>query len=48
MNKKLISMLLAVLMVFSMFTGLGVSAYADDEALTTTYTMTQGDTPEES
>ena len=44
MNKKLISMLLAVLMVFSMFTGLGVSAYADDETLTTTYTMKQGDT----
>ena len=43
MNKKLISMLLAVLMVISMFSGLSVSAYAD-ETLTTTYTMTQGDT----
>ena len=36
-------MLLAVLMVISMFSGLSVSAYAD-ETLTTTYTMTQGDT----
>lgn len=44
MNKKLISMLLAVLMVISMFSGLSVSAYADDAALTTTYTMKQGDT----
>lgn len=42
MKKKLISMLLAVLMIASLFSGMSVSAYADDEVIT--YTMKQGDT----
>lgn len=43
MKKRLISMLLAVLMVASLFTGVSVSAYADDSD-TISYTMKQGDT----
>lgn len=44
MKKRLISMLLTVLMVASLFGGMSVSAYADDEYKTTEYTLKSGDT----
>lgn len=44
MKKKLISMLLAVLMVASLFAGTSVSAYADETEQVIEYTMKQGDT----
>ena len=44
MKKRLISMLLAVLMVVSLFSGMSVSAYADNATYNTIkYTMTAGD-----
>ena len=44
MKKRLISMLLAVLMVVSLFSGLSVSAYADNATYNTIrYTLVQGD-----
>lgn len=45
MKKRLISILLTLLMVMSMFTGMSVSAYADDgtEELYVDYTLAQGD-----
>lgn len=43
MKKKLISMLLAVLMIASLFSGMSISAYADDDNVIS-YTMKQGDT----
>ena len=44
MKKRLISMLLTVLMVASLFGGMSVSAYADEEYATTEYTLKEGDT----
>lgn len=44
MKKRLISMLLAVLMVASLFGGMSVSAYADEEYETQEYTVKEGDT----
>ena len=44
MKKRLISMLLAVLMVASLFGGMSISAYADGEYATTEYTLKEGDT----
>ena len=44
MKKRLISMLLAVLMVVSLFSGMSVSAYADNATYNTIkYTMVAGD-----
>ena len=44
MKKRLISMLLAVLMVVSLFSGISVSAYADNATYSTIkYTMVAGD-----
>ena len=45
MKKRLISILLTLLMVMSMFTGMSVSAYADDgmEELYVDYTLAPGD-----
>ena len=44
MKKRLISMLLTVLMVASLFGGMSVSAYADEEYATQEYTLKSGDT----
>lgn len=44
MKKRLISMLLMVLMVASLFGGMSVSAYADEEYATQEYTLKSGDT----
>ena len=44
MKKRLISMLLTVLMVASLFGGMSVSAYADEAYATTEYTLKEGDT----
>ena len=44
MKKRLISMLLTVLMVASLFGGISVSAYADEEYATQEYTLKSGDT----
>lgn len=44
MKKRLISMLLTVLMVASLFGGMSVSAYADGEYATQEYTLKSGDT----
>lgn len=44
MKKRLISMLLTVLMVASLFGGMSVSAYADGEYETQEYTLKSGDT----
>jgi len=44
MKKRLISMLLTVLMVVSLFSGLSVSAYADADYSTVDYTIAKGDT----
>ena len=44
MKKRLISMLLTVLMVASLFGGMSVSAYADEEYTTQEYTLKSGDT----
>ena len=44
MMKRLISMLLTVLMVASLFGGMSVSAYADEEYATQEYTLKSGDT----
>ena len=44
MKKRIISVLLTVLMVMSLFTGLSVSAYADDEnPQVVEYTLSEGD-----
>lgn len=44
MKKRFISMLLAVLLVVSLFAGTSVSAYADGEYKTVSYTIVKGDT----
>ena len=44
MKKRFISMLLAVLLVVSLFAGTSVSAYADGEYKTVSYTLVKGDT----
>ena len=44
MKKRLISMLLTVLMVASLFGGMSVSAYADEAYATQEYTVKSGDT----
>ena len=44
MKKRLISMILTVLMVASLFGGMSVSAYADEEYATQEYTLKSGDT----
>lgn len=44
MEKRFISMLLAVLLVVSLFAGTSVSAYADGEYKTVSYTLVKGDT----
>ena len=44
MKKRLISMLLTVLMVASLFGGMSVSAYADEAYATQEYTLKSGDT----
>ena len=44
MKKRFISMLLAVLLVVSLFAGTSVSAYADGEYNTVSYTLVKGDT----
>ena len=44
MKKRLISMLLAVLLVATMFGGTSISAYADSNYNTFKYTIVSGDT----
>ena len=43
MKKKLISMLLAVLMIISLFSGMGISAHAETGYSTVKYTLQAGD-----